>query len=84
MACALTLSCICETTCRVTVLEKRSKFSRHNLLHVWDSSIRDLKNIGAKYFYAQLCTGGIKCVSPWLSHVCLREAYRWMLWFPAT
>jgi len=48
---------------RVTVLEKRSKFSRHNQLHIWDSSIRDLKNIGAKTFYPQLCTGSINHVS---------------------
>jgi hypothetical protein len=46
---------------RATVLEKRVEYSRNNLLHVWHSSIRDLKNIGAKYFYPQFCTGGIKC-----------------------
>ncbi|KAL6065911.1 [F-actin]-monooxygenase mical1 [Balamuthia mandrillaris] len=48
---------------RVTILEKRLKFTRHNLLHIWDSSIRDLKNIGAKYFFPQFCTGGINHIA---------------------
>jgi len=48
---------------RVTVLEKRLDYSRNNLLHIWHSSIRDLKNIGAKYFYPQFCTGGINHIA---------------------
>ena len=34
--------------CDVTVIEKRRSFLRHNLLHLWPNSIRDLKNIGVK------------------------------------
>jgi len=45
---------------RVTVLEKRTLFTRNNLLHVWDSSIRDLRNIGAKFFFGQFAVGGIQ------------------------
>ncbi len=45
---------------RVTVFEKRTEFSRNNLLHIWHSTIRDLKNIGAKYFFPMFCCGGIK------------------------
>ncbi|ELR17997.1 uncharacterized protein ACA1_209420 [Acanthamoeba castellanii str. Neff] len=48
---------------RATVLEKRLDYSRNNLLHIWHSSIRDLKNIGAKYFYPQFCTGGINHIA---------------------
>ncbi|KAL6074477.1 [F-actin]-monooxygenase mical3 [Balamuthia mandrillaris] len=43
----------------VIILEKRAAFSRHNLLHIWDSSIHDLKNVGAKFFFPKFCTGGI-------------------------
>eukprot|EP01087_Luapelamoeba_hula_P010379 TRINITY_DN2746_c0_g1_i2.p1 TRINITY_DN2746_c0_g1~~TRINITY_DN2746_c0_g1_i2.p1 ORF type:complete len:599 (+),score=74.30 TRINITY_DN2746_c0_g1_i2:208-2004(+) len=45
---------------RVTIIDKRYDFSRNNLLHVWDVSIRELRNIGAKTFYPQFCIGGIK------------------------
>jgi len=38
---------------------RRRKFSRNNLLHLWPASIRDLTNIGAKYFYPKFCVGGI-------------------------
>lgn len=53
---------------RVVVLEKRLLFIRNNLLHVWDSSIRDLRNIGAKFFYGQFAIGGIKYVAYSLVH----------------
>jgi len=41
-------------------MEKRTEYSRNNLLHIWHSTIRDLKNIGAKFFHPQFCVGGIK------------------------
>jgi hypothetical protein len=44
---------------KVTIVERRRKFSRNNLLHLWPASIRDLTNIGAKYFYPKFCVGGI-------------------------
>ena len=43
-------------------MEKRTEYSRNNLLHIWHSTIRDLKNIGAKFFHPQFCVGGIKYV----------------------
>jgi len=48
---------------RTVVVEKRDTFSRHNLLHVWQSSIRDLTNLGAKFFFPQFCTGGINHIA---------------------
>jgi Ca2+-binding EF-hand superfamily protein len=47
----------------VSIIEKRRNFTRLNLLHLWDNSIRDLKNIGAKFFYGMFCAGGINHVS---------------------
>eukprot|EP01087_Luapelamoeba_hula_P001011 TRINITY_DN1076_c0_g1_i2.p1 TRINITY_DN1076_c0_g1~~TRINITY_DN1076_c0_g1_i2.p1 ORF type:complete len:1930 (-),score=528.69 TRINITY_DN1076_c0_g1_i2:16-5805(-) len=47
----------------VMVFEKRMEYSRNNLLHIWPSTIRDLKNIGGKFFHAQLCVGGIEHIA---------------------
>uniref|UniRef100_A0A915DR86 [F-actin]-monooxygenase MICAL1-3-like Rossman domain-containing protein n=1 Tax=Ditylenchus dipsaci TaxID=166011 RepID=A0A915DR86_9BILA len=35
----------------VIVVEQRDKFSRNNVLHLWDFVIHDLKALGAKIFY---------------------------------
>eukprot|EP00808_Paulinella_micropora_P001637 g37523.t1 len=37
----------------VVVLEKRHAFSRNNILHIWDTSIVDLKALGAQFFDAK-------------------------------
>ena len=43
----------------VFVVEKRSSFSRNNVLHLWPFLIDDLKSLGAKKFYGKFCAGAI-------------------------
>lgn len=45
------------------VVEKRERFSRHNVLHLWPFVIDDLKNLGAKIFYPKFCAGSIDHIS---------------------
>lgn len=47
----------------VDVVEKRSSFSRNNVLHLWPFLIDDLRGLGAKRFYGKFCAGAI-------DHVC--------------
>ncbi|KAI1712468.1 [F-actin]-methionine sulfoxide oxidase MICAL3 [Ditylenchus destructor] len=47
----------------VVVVEQRDKFSRNNVLHLWDFVIQDLKALGAKIFYPKFCTGSIDHIS---------------------
>jgi 2-polyprenyl-6-methoxyphenol hydroxylase-like FAD-dependent oxidoreductase len=46
-----------------TILEMRKSFTRHNLVHIWDSTIAELTSVGAKFFFPKFCTGGIHHVS---------------------
>uniref|UniRef100_A0A8C2H550 Molecule interacting with CasL protein 1 n=1 Tax=Cyprinus carpio TaxID=7962 RepID=A0A8C2H550_CYPCA len=48
---------------QVVVLEKRSSFTRNNVLHLWLYTIRDLLNLGAKKFYGRFCSGSIHHIS---------------------
>ncbi|CAF0780702.1 unnamed protein product [Adineta steineri] len=48
---------------RCVVVEKRDRFSRHNVLHLWPYVITDLKNLGAKVFYGKFATGQIEHIS---------------------
>jgi len=48
---------------RVTVIEKRSSFTRNNVLHLWPWVIEDLKSLGAKNFYPRFCTGTMNHIS---------------------
>ena len=48
---------------RCLVVEKRDRFSRHNVLHLWPYVITDLKNLGAKVFYGKFATGQIEHIS---------------------
>ena len=48
---------------KVDVLEKRNSFSRNNTVHLWPFVITDLRNLGAKEFYAKFCPGSI-------NHIC--------------
>ncbi|ELW50095.1 NEDD9-interacting protein [Tupaia chinensis] len=48
---------------RVVLVEKRSKFSRHNVLHLWPFTIHDLRALGAKKFYGRFCTGTLDHIS---------------------
>ena len=49
--------------CEVRVIEKRSSFSRNNVLHLWPFTIEDLRQLGAKKFYGKFCAGAI-------DHIC--------------
>ncbi|CAD6194380.1 unnamed protein product [Caenorhabditis auriculariae] len=48
---------------RVCVVEERDKFSRNNVLHLWEFVIHDLKSLGAKIFYPKFCAGSIEHIS---------------------
>jgi hypothetical protein len=49
--------------CNVFVVDKRSYFSRNNVLHLWPFTITDLKKLGAKKFFGQFCAGSIDHIS---------------------
>ncbi|KJH49383.1 hypothetical protein DICVIV_04466 [Dictyocaulus viviparus] len=48
---------------RVVLVEQRDRFSRNNVLHLWEFVIHDLKSLGAKIFYPKFCTGSIEHIS---------------------
>ncbi|KAF7233649.1 hypothetical protein EG68_04910 [Paragonimus skrjabini miyazakii] len=48
---------------RVVVLEKRTTFSRNNVLHLWPYLIEDLRALGAKTFFGKFCAGSIDHIS---------------------
>ncbi|XP_060046633.1 F-actin-monooxygenase MICAL1 isoform X2 [Erinaceus europaeus] len=48
---------------QVVLVEKRTKFSRHNVLHLWPFTIHDLRALGAKKFYGRFCTGTLDHIS---------------------
>ena len=48
---------------QVHLLEKRDRFSRNNVLHLWPFLIDDLKGLAAKHFYGQFCAGAIDHIS---------------------
>ena len=47
----------------VHVVEKRTSFSRNNVLHLWPFVIEDLKALGIKKFYGKFCSGTIDHIS---------------------
>ena len=53
----------------VMVTEKRTTFSRNNVLHLWPFTIEDLRQLGAKKFYGKFCAGAIDHVSKFLHKV---------------
>eukprot|EP01088_Endostelium_zonatum_P001104 TRINITY_DN11388_c0_g1_i1.p1 TRINITY_DN11388_c0_g1~~TRINITY_DN11388_c0_g1_i1.p1 ORF type:complete len:905 (-),score=244.53 TRINITY_DN11388_c0_g1_i1:70-2784(-) len=57
---AIEMSCL---GCKVVVIEKRNEFLRNNLVHIWQNTIRDIKNLGCKSFYGQICVGTIDHIS---------------------
>uniref|UniRef100_A0A915KYF8 FAD/NAD(P)-binding domain-containing protein n=1 Tax=Romanomermis culicivorax TaxID=13658 RepID=A0A915KYF8_ROMCU len=62
--CGLRMAIECALLgCKVIVLEKRDKFSRNNVLHIWPFVIQDLRNLGAKLFYPKFCAGSIDHIS---------------------
>lgn len=48
---------------KVVVVEKRDRFSRHNVLHLWPFVIHDLRALGAKKFFGKFCAGSIDHIS---------------------
>ena len=52
---------------KVDVLEKRTTFSRNNVLKLWQFMIADLKKLGAKRLYSRFCFGTIEHISELLS-----------------
>lgn len=48
---------------KVVLVEKRDRFSRNNVLHLWPFLITDLRNLGAKKFYGKFCAGSIDHIS---------------------
>lgn len=48
---------------KVVVVEKRDRFSRNNVLHLWPFVITDLRNLGAKKFYPKFCAGSVDHIS---------------------
>lgn len=48
---------------KVVVIEKRDRFSRNNVLHLWPFVIHDLKSLGAKKFFGKFCAGSIDHIS---------------------
>ena len=45
------------------MIEKRDRFSRNNVLHLWPYNIQDLRGLGAKKFYGKFCAGAIDHIS---------------------
>ena len=52
---------------KAVVVEKRDRFSRNNVLHLWPFLITDLKNLGAKKFFGKFCAGSIEHISKYIS-----------------
>ncbi|XP_061382554.1 F-actin-monooxygenase Mical isoform X4 [Danaus plexippus] len=48
---------------KVVVIEKRDRFSRNNVLHLWPFVIHDLRALGAKKFFGKFCAGAIDHIS---------------------
>ena len=48
---------------QVTVCEKRTSFTRNNVLHLWPYVIEDLKLLGVKQFFPKFCTGSMNHIS---------------------
>ena len=48
---------------RATVIEKRTSFTRNNVLHLWPFVIEDLKMLGTKNFFPKFCTGSMNHIS---------------------
>lgn len=48
---------------KAVIVEKRDRFSRNNVLHLWPYVIHDLKSLGAKKFFGKFCAGAIDHIS---------------------
>ena len=48
---------------KAVIVEKRDRYSRNNVLHLWPFLIHDLKAFGAKKFFGKFCAGSIDHIS---------------------
>lgn len=48
---------------QVAVVEKRTSFSRNNVLHLWPFLLTDFRSLGAKKYYGKFCSGSIDHIS---------------------
>lgn len=48
---------------RCCVVEKRTRYTRNNVVHIWPFVIADLKALGAKSFYGRFAAGSIDHIS---------------------
>uniref|UniRef100_T1JBG6 Glucose-6-phosphate 1-dehydrogenase n=1 Tax=Strigamia maritima TaxID=126957 RepID=T1JBG6_STRMM len=48
---------------KVVVIEKRDRFSRNNVVHLWPFVIHDLRSLGAKKIFGKFCAGSIDHIS---------------------
>ena len=49
----------------VVVAEKRTSFTRNNVLHLWPYLIHDLRNLGIKKLFGKFCAGSLDHISEW-------------------
>ena len=49
--------------CRTVIVEKRTEFSRNNVLHLWPFLLTDFRSLGFKKFYGKFCAGAIDHIS---------------------
>ena len=66
---------------RAVVLEKRDRFSRNNVLHLWPFLIHDLKALGAKKFFGKFCAGAIDHISKLTCISKYQHSYHLNKWF---
>ena len=52
---------------QVVVVEKRTSFSRNNVLHLWPFLLTDFRSLGAKRYYGKFCSGTIEHISKYAS-----------------
>ena len=60
---------------RATVIEKRTSFTRNNVLHLWPFVIEDLKMLGTKNFFPKFCTGSMNHISKSFYSIKLNSNY---------
>lgn len=49
--------------CKVSIVEKRTEFTRNNVLHLWPFLLTDFRSLGAKKFYGKFGAGCIDHIS---------------------
>eukprot|EP00794_Sanderia_malayensis_P015645 gene15645-17224_t len=49
--------------CKTVIVEKRTCFTRNNVLHLWPFLLTDFRALGAKKFYGKFCAGSIDHIS---------------------